>query len=48
MVEDKQLPIELVKSTFEWVRRAKQHKRSLVPYFERALRLRAARLGIDL
>jgi hypothetical protein len=46
MVDKGQLPVALVKSTFEWTRRMKYYKRSLVPYFARSLRLRAARLGI--
>ena len=46
LVENNRLPISLVQSTFEWARRKKSYKTSLVPYFERALRLRAARRGI--
>jgi hypothetical protein len=43
MVEQDQLPLNLVRSTFDWAR----HKRPFqYPYFERALKLRAARLGI--
>ncbi len=44
-VEAGDLPLELVLSTFHWAR----HKRPYpFPYFEFALRLRAARYGIDL
>ena len=46
MVEDGELPIELVKSTFNWVREKRGNKTYLVPYFEQALKLRAAKLGI--
>ena len=45
MVEANQLPLELVKSTFQWARRKKPYP---FPYFERALRLRAAKLGIQI
>lgn len=43
MVEGRQLPLDLVMSTFQWARRKKPYP---FPYFERALRTRAARLGI--
>ncbi len=43
LVETDRLPLDLVVSTFQWARR---HKRYPFPYFERALRTRAARLGI--
>lgn len=44
MVESDQLPVELVKSTFQWARTRK--KPYPYPYFEKALKLRAAELGI--
>jgi hypothetical protein len=44
-VQQNQLPLELVKGTFQWSRGKKPYP---FPYFERALRLRAARLGIAL
>jgi len=44
-VEQNQLPLELVKGTFQWSRGKKPYP---FPYFERALRLRAAELGIQL
>jgi hypothetical protein len=46
MVENDQLPLALVKSTFKWVRSRKRFERHLVPYFEEALRRRAAARGI--
>jgi hypothetical protein len=45
MVEESRLPVELVKGTFQWARRKKPYP---FPYFERALRLRAAELGIQI
>jgi hypothetical protein len=43
MVEQGQLPEPLVRSTFAWAR----HKRPYpLPFFERAIKLRAARIGI--
>jgi hypothetical protein len=46
MVENKQLPIDLVKSTFQWARRKKTYY--AFPYFERALILRAEQIGITI
>ncbi len=46
MVEQERLPVDLVKSVFQWAR--KQKKRYPFPYFERALRLRAAELGLSI
>ena len=44
LVEQQRLPRALVQSTFDWAR----HKRPFpYPYFERALKLRAARLGLS-
>ena len=43
MVDRKQLPLKVVKSTFQWARRKKPYQ---YPFFERALKIRAARLGI--
>ena len=48
MVENQTLPLELVKSTFQWARERAKNKRYPFPYFERALRLRAAQLGIEI
>ena len=45
MVEEDQLPLELVQSTFNWVRKKKDCRYPFV-YFEKALRVRAAKLGI--
>ena len=43
MVDQGQLPVDLVRSTFDWAR----HKRPYpYVYFERAIKIRAARLGI--
>jgi len=46
MVETQQLPLDLVRSTFLWVRKNRSHKRYMMIYFERVLRLRAAERGI--
>jgi len=43
LVDANRLPLDLVMSTFKWARRKKPYP---FPYFERALRTRAARLGI--
>ncbi len=43
LVEGRRLPLDLVMSTFQWARRKRPYP---FPYFERALRTRAARLGI--
>ena len=45
MVKNKQLPLEMVKSTFAWSR--KQESYPFV-YFERGLRTRAAKRGISI
>ena len=44
-VKTKELPIDLVQSTFMWARR---HQPYPYPYFERGLRERAAKQGIAL
>jgi hypothetical protein len=46
MVENEQLPMELVKSTFQWARRKKVYY--AFPHFERALILRAEQIGIKI
>lgn len=43
MVERRQLPEKLVKSTFAWARRKRPYP---LVYFERGLQLRARKLGI--
>jgi hypothetical protein len=48
MVEEDRLPIDLVKGTFHWARRKKPYPYNAFPYFERALRTRAAELGIKI
>ena len=48
MVEDDTLPLQLVTSTFLWVKNKKQKEKFPWVYFERALRIRAARVGIKL
>lgn len=45
LVDDGTLPLELVKSTFAWARKKYHYP---FPYFERGLRLRAARQGIQI
>jgi hypothetical protein len=42
-VDDGTLPMDLVRGTFDWARRKRPFP---FPYFERALKLRAAKLGI--
>lgn len=48
MVENDTLPLELVTSTFLWVKNKKKKEKFPWVYFERALRVRAARIGIRL
>jgi hypothetical protein len=45
LVEQDRLPLALVKSTFQWAR-PKQPRP--FPYFERAMRIRAARIGVQI
>ena len=45
-VEQGRLPVSLVKSTFQWARN--KTTRYPFPYFAKALRLRAGKLGIKL
>ena len=45
-VEQGQLPLSLVKSTFQWART--KMTRYPFPYFAKALRIRAGKLGIKL
>lgn len=45
MVEANELPMELVMSTFLWARRKRPYP---FPYFERGLRTRAAKQGIQI
>jgi len=44
-VDDKTLPRSIVDSTFLWARKKPQHK---FQYFERAIKLRAKKIGVDL
>lgn len=46
-VERQELPLELVMSTFQWARQKTKHANFPFPYFVRALRERAARLGLE-
>ena len=48
MVENDSLPLPLVKSTFLWARKKAITTRYPFPYFERALRVRAAKQGIKI
>jgi hypothetical protein len=48
MVNNGQLPLDMVDSTFLWVRKNRSHKKYLVPYFERILRRRAEEKGINI
>jgi hypothetical protein len=45
MVDHRQLPRDVVMSTFAWARKRPPHP---FPYFERGLRVRAAKLGITI
>jgi hypothetical protein len=46
MVNDGDLPLELVMSTYHWARKKTRYKQYAFPYFEQGLRIRAARQGI--
>ena len=46
MVQNKQLPLDLVQSTFQWARKKTRFKRYPFQYFERGLIQRAAKIGI--
>ena len=46
MVENNQLPRELVLGTFDWVRKNRGHKKYLVAYFAQVLRIRAKEIGV--
>ena len=46
MVENNQLPLDLVMSTFIWTRQNPQAKEYPFVYFQQALRERAKRIGI--
>jgi len=48
MVDEDKLPLSLVKSTFLWARKKAASTRYPFPYFERALRVRAAKQGYDI
>lgn len=46
LVEQKRLPVSLVKSVFHWSRR--KNPKVPYPYFERAMRLTAERIGVEI
>jgi len=46
-VEQGKLPLDLVIGTFQWARQRAKHKNYPFPYFVRALRERAKKLGLD-
>ena len=46
MVGNDQLPLKLVKSTFQWTRKNPLAKDHPFVYFQRALRVRAKKIGI--
>ncbi len=48
LVEQGKLPLPMVISTFEWARRQVVGRKYPFPYFERALRLRARRIGVTI
>jgi hypothetical protein len=45
LVQQGRLPLPLVVSTFRWAQAKYKHP---LPYFERALRIRAARIGVQI
>jgi len=45
LVEQDVLPIGMVTGTFQWARKKKPYP---FPYFERAMRLRAAQIGVEI
>lgn len=46
LVEEKRLPVSLVKSVFHWSRR--KNPKVPFPYFERAMRLTAEKIGVEI
>ena len=46
LVENDQLPVNLVKAVFQWARDKGVKNNYPFPYFERALKIRAKKLGI--
>jgi hypothetical protein len=46
LVQQGTLPLPLVRSTFTWARRQVVGRKYPFPYFERALRIRAKRIGV--
>ena len=48
MVQQGALPLPLVQSTFVWARRQVTSKKYPFPYFERALRIRAKKIGVEI
>ena len=46
MVQNKQLPLDLVQSTFQWARKKTRFKRYPFQFFERGLIQRAAKIGV--
>jgi len=46
MVKNDKLPVRIVLETFHWVRKNRPKAKSLIIYFERVLRDRAAKAGI--
>lgn len=47
MVDNNQLSTELVLGTFHWARKKAKYKKYPFPYFEQALRARAAKIGVQ-
>jgi len=48
LVEDNTLPLPLVKGTFQWARKKAGAKRYPFPSFERAMRIRAQKIGVTI
>ena len=48
MVDNNELPLDVVIGTYDWVRKNRSYKKYLMPYFEQVLRSRAAQLGVQI
>jgi hypothetical protein len=48
LVQNEQLPVDLVKGIFNWARKKARFKKHPYQYFERAMREEAKKLGVQL
>ena len=48
MVNNNELPVDVVIGTYNWVRKNRSYKKYMMPYFQQVLRSRAAQLGIQI